>query len=131
MASDSVSERLRLLNKVLAEIKPQIKGLQNKVNNVISDGLRASLQERLDFLLILEREIENAISRQEGANDAYQALEDKGFPVIPDSDLPPEQVAELAKEDAADDAASAGFELEDTPVASTISINLGNPVNKP
>ena len=129
MASDSIAERRTLLTDGLASVEPQIKGLQNKLNDEISTELKAVLDARLTLLKDRRDKIVDSIGGQDAADNSIGVLEDDGFPGLPDMEIPEVLFQELQTEGVADDAAAAGFEAKSP--ATTITLNLGNPQNLP
>lgn len=130
MAIDSVSARYQAYDTAQSDLDPQIRGLQDKVNDTLSDELRAILQERLNMLQTIANQVSVARSQQQSADTALAALEDGGgFPTIPDTPIPPHLLDELAREDADNAAASGGFGA--AAQASNIAVKLGTPVSKP
>jgi hypothetical protein len=128
MASDLISERRAEWQAALDEIIPQIRGLEDKVNDALSEELRAVLKQRLAFLKQRQTLILQAKAAQDAADNAMSALEQHGFPELPDMEIPATLMEELDKEGADDAAARSGFEA--TPMATTIDITLGTPADK-
>ena len=129
MASDSVTERQASFEDGLAIVDPQIKGVQNKLNDNISAELKAALSDRLAVLQRRQSLIRSSIATQDAADAAVNALEDDGFPELPNMEISDSLIQELQAEGAADDAAAAGFEV--IPPAANMSISLGSPIDKP
>ena len=129
MASDSITERRAEWQAELDEIAPQIRGLEDKVNDALSEELRVVLNERLAFLRAREALILSAIAAQDAADAAEDALEDHGFPALPDMEIPANLLEELDREVADNLAARSGFEA--MPAAATITIDLGTPQDLP
>ena len=128
--SDSITERYQAYNEGLAAVDPQIKGVQNKLNDVISQELKDALAQRLAFLQERKNKLMAAQSTQDAAEAAVVALyADDEFPDMPDMEIPQVLIDELAREGAADDAAAAGFEV--VARASSMNVSLGAPVDKP
>jgi len=129
MASDSVAERRAEFKAGLATVDPQIKGLQNKINDDISPDLKAALGERLAFLQDRQAKIRAASAALDAADAAQEVLEDDGFPDVPNMEVPESLFLELKEEGAADDAAAGGFEV--TALAANLGISLGSAADKP
>lgn len=129
MASDSITERREAFDDCLDDIIPQIRGLEDKVNDALSPELRTVLTERLAFLKQRETYTNQAIAAQDAADAAVAALEGHGFPELPPMQISESLMAELDREGADDAAARGGFEA--LPAATTIVINLGTPVDNP
>lgn len=129
MASDLISERYAEWQAALDVLLPQIRGLEDKVNDALSEPLRAVLNERLAFLKQRRDLINAAIAAQDAANAAEGSLEAHGFPALPDMEIPANLLEELDQEVADNLAARSGFEA--LAPASDIGISLGIPVDKP
>ena len=129
MASDLISERRDEWQEALDDIVPQIRGLEDKINDALSEELRAVLNERLAFLRDRFNLINSAIAGQDAADAAEDALEDHGFPELPDMEIDQYLLDELDREVADNLAARDGFAA--TPMAVNLTINLGTPVTKP
>ena len=129
MASDLISERRDEWQAALDDIVPQIRGLEDKINDALSEELRAVLNERLAFLRDRFNLINSAIAGQDAADAAEDALEDHGFPELPDMEIDQYLLDELDREVADNLAARDGFAASQ--MASNMSINLGAPVRKP
>jgi len=129
MASDLISERRDEWQEALDDIVPQIRGLEDKINDALSEELRAVLNERLAFLRDRFNLINSAIAGQDAADAAEDALEDHGFPELPDMQIDQYLLDELDREVADNLAARDGFAANQ--MATNMSINLGAPVRKP
>jgi hypothetical protein len=129
MASDLISERRDEWQAALDDIVPQIRGLEDKINDALSEELRAVLNERLAFLRDRFNLINSAIAGQDAADAAEDALEDHGFPELPDMEIDQYLLDELDREVADNLAARDGFAASQ--MASNMTITLGAPVRKP
>lgn len=129
MASDSITERRAAWQAQLDEVLPQIRGLEDKVNDALSEELRAVLNERLAFLKQRESLINGSIAAQDAAEATESTLESHGFPSLPDMEISAILLEELDREVADNLAARSGFGV--IPLASTVVINLGTPVDNP
>ena len=129
MASDSVTERQASFDAGLAIVDPQIKGVLNKLNDNISAQLKAALSERLAVLQKRQGLINSSLLTQDAADAAVDALEDDGFPALPNMEIPDSLIQEIREEGVADDAAAAGFEV--IALATSLGINLGISAEKP
>lgn len=128
-ASDSVTERYQAFDEGLAALDPQMKGVANKLNDVISEELKSALAQRLAFLQDRKNKLISAKASQDAAENTVNDLyADDDFPEVPDMEVPQALIDELARENAADDAAAAGFEV--VAHASNITVKLGTPVDK-
>lgn len=125
MASDSISSRRIAWSEHLALLEPQIRGLEDKVEDAVSEELRAYLRDRLEYLYTRRRLVQESITAQDEADAAMSAAEAHGFPVLNPVELPAALKAELDREGADDAAARSGFVAEDQPQASVVTINLG------
>ena len=128
MATDPNPALRAELEAALAVIDPQIRGLHDLAVVSISAELIAAIE-----LQIVERErrqhlLQDAIASLDGVVAALDALEADGYPALPDATLDPALFDELQGEDADLDAASGIFQKN---VAASISIDLGNPVDRP
>jgi cobalamin-dependent methionine synthase I len=129
MASDLISERRAEWQAALDIIQPQIRGLEDKVNDALSEALRTVLKERLAFLKQREALIGGAIVAQDAADAAQGALEGHGFPSLPDMEIAGNLLEELDQEVADNLAARSGFDA--LPIAVDIGISLGDAADKP
>jgi len=129
MASDLISERRAEWQAALDEIVPQIRGLEDKINDALSEELRAVLKERLAFLKQRQTLILQAQAAQDAADAAQGALEGHGFPELPDMEIPANLLEEFDREVEDNLAARSGF--VSVPSATTITLNLGTPQDLP
>jgi cobalamin-dependent methionine synthase I len=129
MASDSITERREEWQAQLDEVLPQIRGLEDKVNDALSEELRAVLNERLAFLKQRESLINSSIAAQDAAEAAEAILESHGFPSLPDMEISAILLEELDREVADNLAARSGFGV--IPLAANMSVSLGSPTDKP
>ena len=128
MADDPNPELRAELMAALAVLEPQIRGLHDLAVVSISSELAAAIQEQ-----IAEREkrqslLRAALASLDSVVSALDMLFQDGYPALPDAFLDPALLAELHEEHADLDAASGIFVPN---VAAAISIDLGNPVEKP
>jgi cobalamin-dependent methionine synthase I len=129
MASDLISERRAEWQAALDTIIPQIRGLEDQVNDALSEPLRAVLNERLAFLRQRQTLINDSIAAQDVADATQETLEAHGFPSLPDMEIPGNLIEELDREVNDSLAARSGFEA--LPQASDIDISLGVVTDKP
>jgi len=129
MASDLISERRAEWQAALDVLAPQIRGLEDKVKDDLSEELRIALKERLAFLKERDVLVNSAIAAQDAADAAEEVLEDHGFPALPDMEISSDLLEELDREVADNLAARSGFEV--IALASNLVISLGTPVDKP
>lgn len=129
---DSVAARLKSYDDALEELAPQIRGLEDKVNDALSDELREVLNARLAFLTGRRSDVQAALNAQNAADSTAAHLDSLGFPNLPDMEISPALMAELATEDADNAAASGGFTASTAPPqAAEIKLTLGTPRNIP
>lgn len=128
MAEDINPERRAAINAEQDQIKQELRGLYNMVNDNWSSEMQAFLQGEIQ-----ERERRRGLNQQEldamdTANVRYDAMLADGYPGFPPTTLPPAQQAEL---DAylQDTKTGAGVFGPVTPPPPTLSIRIGAPVD--
>lgn len=113
----------------LAVIEPQIRGLHDLMTVSITPELRAEIEVET-----VKRErrrdlIQTTLNQLDATNVAHDALEADGYPALPPVELPPDLFSELRGEESDLDAAVGIF--EERGPATTITIDLGTPAEKP
>lgn len=112
----------------LAFVTPQIRGLQDLVDIPASAELTAVLQERLAAERRRASLIAGVISALDAVVAARDALDEDGYPDTTPLPIPTPVFDQLTAEIADLEAAAAVF--AEQPVASQISVNLGEPQSK-
>jgi hypothetical protein len=116
------------LEAALAVLEPELRGLRDLFVVSISAPLQSSVNEQI---LVRQRRVDliNAtLAALDGVVTARTALEADGYPALPDAPLPADQFTELQGQDADFKAAIGVFEVA---AATTVTVNLGDPVPKP
>jgi hypothetical protein len=118
------------LEAALAVLEPELRGLRDLFVVSVSPALQSSIN---DQILVRQRRVDliNAtLAALDSAVAARTALEADGYPALPDAPLPADQFTELQGQDADLQAAIGVFE-EAPPPATTLTVNLGEPIPKP
>ena len=118
------------LEAAKAVLEPELRGLRDLFVVSISAPLQSSVndqilvrQRRLDLINEVLNALDNVVLDR-------TALEADGYPEMPDAPLPADQFTELQGQDADLQAAIGVFEEAPSP-ATTLTVNLGEPVPKP
>jgi hypothetical protein len=128
--ADDVNPALRAeLEAALAVLEPEIRGLHDLTTVSISTELQTEINKQIDIREHRRDLIQSVLNSMNATNAARNALEADGYPALPDAVLSPVLFSELKGEDADITAAIGVFE-EKLP-ATTMSIGLGAPVDKP
>lgn len=128
MADDPNPQLRAELVAALAVLAPEIRGLHDLVTVSISDALKTQISIRIAIRERRRDLIEGVLSFLDGAVEARDALEADGYPALPKAMIDPRLFSELQGEESDLDAAVALFESGN---ATTISVNLGEPTEKP
>ena len=128
MATDPNPALRAELEAALAVIDPQIRGLHDLAVVSISEELATAIKEEIAVRERRQQLLNMTLGRLDSVVDALEELEADGYPALPDAALPPDLFAELQGEDADLDAGSGVFVQT---VATSISIDLGSPVERP
>lgn len=116
------------LTDARAVLRPQISGLDDLKRTTISDALRNKLQETEDARVRRDNLLAGALAARDAYIAALDALEADGYPALPNVSVDDALLAEMTQEKSDLDAALKIFQHG---IAATISIDLGEPVEKP
>lgn len=127
MADDPNPALRAELVAALSVIAPQIRGLHDMLGVSISAALIAEVHAQITVRERRRDLIQGVLNELDQAIDARAALEADGYPAL-DADMVPDTlIAELQEEVSDIQSAASIFKLDK---ASTLSIGLGNPVEK-
>lgn len=129
MANDVNSALRAELLAAQIVLEPQIRGLHDLVTVSITEGLRAAIHEQITARERRRDLIQGVLDQLDATNAAQDELEADGYPALPTAELLPGLFTELRGEDADIKAAVAVF--EERGPASAITVDLGDPVEKP
>lgn len=127
--ADDINPQFRAeLEAAKAALEPQIRGLHDLTRVSISGDLVQAINYQIEIRERRQGIIQKILNLLDQTVEARTALERDGYPNVPESELPDYLFSELSSEDRDIDAAIAVFKPDS---AQNISVNLGNPVNKP
>jgi hypothetical protein len=128
MANDVNSKLRAELEAAGRVLEPQIRGLHDLLAVSISAELRAEVATQIEIRERRRNLLASALVRLDDANAAVAALERDGYPSIEDTKLSANLLEELQTEESDLETAIKLFTPDS---ASAVSVNLGNPVEKP
>jgi hypothetical protein len=125
--ADIYAERRAELEAALAEIEPQIRGLDDLARVSISADLQAKVVEHGTTLKRRRDLIQAELNAMDAVDNAHDALLADGYPETPPASLTDSLYAELQIQEADIEAAVSTFAA----MASMLTVNLGAPTPKP
>lgn len=131
MASNTFDGLMTEMTQALAVIEPQIRGLDDLTHVSLSNETLGAIRTADDNRKRRRGYLTQVIAALEALQRALDNLTTDGYPAVPKSDVTAEIFAELEGQRADEAAALAQFQQEAAPVADVLTIDLGQPANKP
>lgn len=127
--ADDINPQFRAeLEAAKAVLDPQIRGLHDLTRVSISGDLIQAVNYQIEIRERRRGIIQKILGLLDQAVEVRTLLERDGYPNVPESQLPNNLFSELSGENSDLDAAIGVFKPDS---AQNISVNLGNPTDKP
>lgn len=131
MASNTFDGLKTEITQALDVLEPQIRGLDDLSHVSLSTETLGAIKTADDDRKRRRGYLTQVLAALEALQRALDNLADDGYPAVPKSDVTAAIFEELQGQRADEAAALAQFQQESEPVAEVMTINLGQPVNKP
>jgi hypothetical protein len=129
MANDPNPQLRAELNAALAVLQPQIRGLHDLSAVSISADLQSSVRNEITARERRRDLIQAVLNNLDTTLSSLIALEHDGYPALPSTQMVPAQFEELQGQSA--DLTAAIKVFAEQPVASQMTVALGQPAEKP